>query len=255
MRAAFGGGHGVAVGLDKSVTGGRPVDRPFDGTGDVEFFGKAHLSGKGLVGIGGGFLQGVGQVIGEAPGKVEHRLHRRVAIGDGRFPADFDARKEIGLGPRHFQKAMGFEGERAENLGVRVKGNSGAAAVRGGTHLAHGALRDAAAEFLHIKLAVQRDLDPHHIRQGVDHGRPHAMQASARGIGVAAELAARVKGAQDHLQRGFAGEFGVRIDGDAAPVVADGDGIAFVQFHLDPGRMARHGLVHGVVEDFGHKVM
>ncbi len=53
----------------------------------------------------------------------------------------------------------------------------------------------------------------------------------------------------------LAGEFRVRVDRDAAAVVADGDGEVVVQLHLDPGGVAGHGLVHRVVEDLGDEVM
>jgi hypothetical protein len=74
-------------------------------------------------------------------------------------------------------------------------------------------------------------------------------------VGLARELAARVEGAEDHLQRGFVGEFRVRVDGDAAAVVADGDGMVFVKLHLDAAGMARHRLIHGVVEHLGHQMV
>ena len=47
----------------------------------------------------------------------------------------------------------------------------------------------------------------------------------------------------------------MRVDGDAATVVAHSDGVIGVKLHLDPVGMARDGLVHGVVEDLGHHVM
>ncbi len=81
------------------------------------------------------------------------------------------------------------------------------------------------------------------------------MQTARSFIGLAGKLATRMKGAQDHLQRGFAGEFGVWIGRDAAPVVADRDGVIGVKLHLDPVGMARHGFIHRVVEHFGHEVM
>jgi hypothetical protein len=47
----------------------------------------------------------------------------------------------------------------------------------------------------------------------------------------------------------------VRIDRDAAAVVAHGDEIVGAQLDLDPGRMAGHRLVHGVVQQLGHQVV
>ena len=79
---------------------------------------------------------------------------------------------------------------------------------------------------------------------------------TARGlIGFARELAACVQGAQDHFERGFVGKLWVRINRDAAPVVADGHGIIGVQFNLDPVGVARDGLVHRVVQNFGDQMV
>ena len=255
MRAAFGGGDGVAVAVQKPVAGGGPVDRPFDGTGEVVFLGERDAAREGAVGVGGGLFQLVREIVGKAPGEVEDGLHRRVAVGDRGFPADLDAREEIGLGPRHPHQAVGLEGERAEDLRIGVEGDGGAAAVGGGAHLLQRALRDAAGEFLREKFAVAGDLDPHAVRKRVDDRGAHAVQAARGGIGVAVELAARVERAEDHLERRLAGEFRVGVDGDAAAVVADGDRVVGVKFHLDAGGVAGHGLVHRVVQHFGHKVM
>jgi hypothetical protein len=51
------------------------------------------------------------------------------------------------------------------------------------------------------------------------------------------------------------GNFGMRIDRDAAAVVADGDGVVGVQLHLDAAGVAGHRLVHRVVEDLGHQMV
>jgi hypothetical protein len=47
----------------------------------------------------------------------------------------------------------------------------------------------------------------------------------------------------------------VRVDRDAAAVVADGDRIVFMQLDLDAVGVARHRLVHRVVEHLGHQVV
>ena len=81
------------------------------------------------------------------------------------------------------------------------------------------------------------------------------MQTARGFIGLAVELAAGVEGAEDHLQRGFVGEFRVGVDGDAAAVVAHGQGTVGVQFDLDAVGVARDGLVHRVVDDLGGQVV
>ena len=47
----------------------------------------------------------------------------------------------------------------------------------------------------------------------------------------------------------------MRIDRDAAAVVADRDRVVFVQLDFDPGGVARNGLVHRVVQNLGHKMV
>ncbi len=81
------------------------------------------------------------------------------------------------------------------------------------------------------------------------------MQAARGGIGLAGEFAARMEGGEDDLERGFFGEFGVRVDGDAAAIVAHGELVAGLQGHLDEGGVAGHGFVHRIVEDFGGEVV
>ena len=81
------------------------------------------------------------------------------------------------------------------------------------------------------------------------------MQAAGGLVGLAGELAAGVERAEDHLQRRLAGELRVRVDRDAAAVVADGDGVVGVELDLDAVGVAGDGLVHGVVEDLGDEVV
>ncbi len=104
-------------------------------------------------------------------------------------------------------------------------------------------------------LAVARHLDAHVRRQRVDHRDADAVQAARRGIGLAAELAARMQHGHDDLQRRFVGKARVRIDRDAAAIVADRQAAIGLQRHLDAAGMARHGFVHAVVEHFGGEVV
>ena len=50
-------------------------------------------------------------------------------------------------------------------------------------------------------------------------------------------------------------ELGVRVDGDAAAVVGHGEEAVGLQLHLDPGGVAGHRLVHGVVDHLGEQVV
>ena len=81
------------------------------------------------------------------------------------------------------------------------------------------------------------------------------MQAARRLIGLAGKLAARVKRGEDNLQRAFLRKARVRVDRDAAPVVGDAAGSVGVQLNLDPAGVARHRLVHRVVQHLGDEVV
>ena len=80
----------------------------------------------------------------------------------------------------------------------------------------------AASEAHCVGLAAAVDLDVEAGREGVDDRGADAVQATGRGVGAAAELAACVQLGEDHLDTG---ESGARLDvhRDAAAVVADLD--------------------------------
>jgi hypothetical protein len=143
----------------------------------------------------------------------------------------------------------------AEDLLIGVEGDRRPAPVGDGALGPDGPLRQPARELLHEKLAVAGDLHPKVIGKRVDHRDADAVQTARGLVGLARELAARVQRAEDHLQRALVGELRMRVDGDAAPVVADGDRMVFMHLHLDAGGVARHRLVHGVVEHLGHQMV
>jgi hypothetical protein len=64
-----------------------------------------------------------------------------------------------------------------------------------------------------------------------------------------------VQRGHDDLERALVGELRVRVDRDAAPVVADGDPVGGGELELDAGRVAGHRLVHRVVEHLGHEMV
>ena len=78
----------------------------------------------------------------------------------------------------------------------------------------------------------------------------------ARGlVGVAAELAAGMQRRQDDFQRRFVGKARMRVDRDAAAVVAHRDPAFGGELQLDAGRVAGDGLVHRIVERLGGEVV
>lgn len=143
----------------------------------------------------------------------------------------------------------------AEDLLVGVEGDGGAAPVRRRADPLDRAQRQAARKTLLEKFAVAGDLHHHAVGKRVDHRGADAVQPARGLIGIARKLAAGVQRAQDHLQRRFAGEFRMRVDGDAAAVVADHHAEIAQQFDLDAAGMARHRLVHRVVQDLGDQVV
>ena len=47
----------------------------------------------------------------------------------------------------------------------------------------------------------------------------------------------------------------MRVDGNAAAIVGDGQEAVGLELDLDPGGVAGHGLVHAIVDHLGEKVM
>jgi hypothetical protein len=81
------------------------------------------------------------------------------------------------------------------------------------------------------------------------------MQAPGGVIDLVAELAAGMQRGEDHLQRRLVLEFRVRVDGDAAAVIANRHRLVGRQLQLDSAGVARHRLVHGVVEQLRHQMV
>ena len=60
---------------------------------------------------------------------------------------------------------------------------------------------------------------------------------------------------EDDFQRGFVLEFRVRIDRDAASIIADRQRSIFQERDVDPACMPRDRFVHRVVENLGGQMM
>ncbi len=81
------------------------------------------------------------------------------------------------------------------------------------------------------------------------------MQAARGRVSLAAELAARVEGSEDHLERRAVRVFGVRVDRDAAAIVGDRQPVAGLERDLDPAGVSGNRLVHRIVDDLGGEVV
>ena len=257
MGAAIGRGYGVAVGGQESVGVGGPCDGPFACA--------VCAVAAGFAGEDVGMHQRVGmdrggEIILETTGEVKRRFRRNIVDALEQFrravPADFDAAEQIGLRARHLEQALRFErGLGAENFGVRLEADGGAAAVVDLAEVLELALGMAALERHLVELLAARDLDLEQRGEGVDHGDADAVQAARGLVNLGVELAAGMQRAHDDFKRGLLREFRMRIDRDAAAVVGDGEEAVGRQFDADERRMSRQRLVHGVVDHLGEQVM
>ncbi len=108
----------------------------------------------------------------------------------------------------------------AEDLLIRLERNNRAAPVDCADILQF-ADGFAAFETHLVRLAIARDFHFHPFRQRVDDRRADAVQAAGCVIDFAAEFSARMQRGHDHFKRGFVLELRMRIDGNAAAIVAD----------------------------------
>ena len=143
----------------------------------------------------------------------------------------------------------------AEDLRIRVEAYTGAAPVGDGADGLQRPLRQAARENLAIERLAARDLDLEPVRQRVDDGNADAVQAARGLVGLGIELSAGMQRRHDDFERRSAGEFRVRIDRNAAAVIGHRDRAVLEQLDIDEGGVARHRLVHGVVDHLGEEVV
>ena len=140
-----------------------------------------------------------------------------------------------------------------EDLVVGPEADSGTRRLRS-AHDFH-LLDGLAARKLHlVDVAIATYLYDHAFGQGVDDGDAHAVQTARDLVGRVIELTAGVQDRHDDLERRDLFDR-MLVDGDAAPVVDDRDGVVGVDRHLNLGAETGHGLVDGVVNDLPHQVM
>ena len=136
-----------------------------------------------------------------------------------------------------------------------MEDDRGAATVLHRAKVLELALRLAAYEGLGPERSVAGDFDHQAIGQGVNDRKTDAVQAARGLIGVATKFPAGMQGREDHLQGRAILEFGVRIDRNAASVVADRDRLVGGEFKLDAIGVPGDRLVHGVIEDLCRQVV
>ncbi len=119
-----------------------------------------------------------------------------------------------------------------------------------GAHLAQLADGRALGVVLLPGEAVAPDLDVELLRERVDAADADAVQAAGDLVVGGVELAAGVEHGEDDLHGGhLLAVDDLVVDGDAAAVVDDGDGVVDVDGDVDACGVAAEGLVDGVVDD------
>ena len=257
VRAAFGCRNGVAVGLREAVLVGEPGDGPLDAAMPAFLLNPP---GEQVLRDRRQPLDARRQEVLEPAGEMEDGLLRHVRCAFQQLgragPADFHAAEQIGLGAGHLENADGLEMRALlENRRVRPEADRGAAPVADGAEVFKAAQRRAFGEGLPVKPAAARDLDLQMLRKRVHDRDADAVKAATGRVDVRVEFAAGVERGHDDFQRRLAGIFRVRVHGDAAAVVGDAQRAVGLQLHLDVARMARHRLVHGVVDHLGEEVV
>ena len=110
-------------------------------------------------------------------------------------------------------------------------------------------------EGLRPAAAVALDLELEAARERVHDRHAHAVQSAGDLVALAAELAAGVQHREHDLGGRLVGVLGMRVDRDASPVVDHPAAAIGEQGDVDPVRVAREGLVDGVVDDLVHEVV
>ena len=93
------------------------------------------------------------------------------------------------------------------------------------------------------------------IGERVDDRNADAMEAARGFIDLRIEFAAGMQRRHDDFEGGLVLELGMRIDRDAAAIVGDGQIAVLAVVNIDPGGVAGHRLVHGIVDDLGEEMM
>ncbi|MCY1532719.1 hypothetical protein D9M68_680060 [compost metagenome] len=167
------------------------------------------------------------------------------------------AGQQHGLAAQQMRQLAQWNVGAVEVFGVRPDAHAGAGLLAAALVVGRQGLGDIAAL---ENQTVDRAIAPHHDfqarSQGVGDGNANAVQAAGEGVGAAArlvELAARVQAGEHQFHDGSV-FFGMQADGNAAPVVLDGNAAVRVQRDLDLLAVAGQCLVCGVINDLLHDV-
>ncbi len=192
--------------------------------------GVAELSALGFAGLGVG-----GALVGERD--------LEALVEEGHFAQALGQRVVVVFGGGE----DGLVGQEV-NLGAALLAGAGLAQIAGG---------QAATEIHLPGVAVAPDLDVEFLRERVDAADADAVQAAGDFVGGGVEFSAGVQLGEDDLDGGhhLAVANGHHVDGNAAAIVDDGDGVIDVDDDVDFFGVAGERFVDGVVDYFVDKMV
>ena len=182
---------------------------------------------------------------------VQHALHGLLAPLVAQ--RNLEPRVEKGLLAQARQQNVKAVDYLVKNLGVGLEGDGGTGLALVGLNF-HGAVGHAPVKAHGVQLPVLAHLRNQPLGQLIDHRRTHPVEASRKGIALAAELSAGMQHREHHFQRGNA-HFGVDAGGNAASVVGNLDDVARQNAHLNVRAVAGQRLVDGVVHNLIDQMM
>ncbi len=136
-----------------------------------------------------------------------------------------------------------------------MKGDARATAIVDLANIFQWPKRMATGETLPVKAPVERHFHFNMIRQRVDHGNTDTVQTTGSLIDLRVKFAAGMKRRHDDFESRFVFELRMRIDRYAAAIVCHREIAILLKIDIDEIGVASHRFVHGIVDDFGEKVM
>ena len=107
---------------------------------------------------------------------------------------------------------------------------------------------------LHVDLALAAHLGAQVVAQRVHTAHAHAVQAARHFVRPLVEFAAGMKHGHDHFECALV-QFFMLVDGDAASVVAHGDGVVLADGDVYRVAIAGQRFVDRIVHDLAHQVV
>ena len=104
-------------------------------------------------------------------------------------------------------------------------------------------------------MSVPVDVNLHKLRKGIDHARPHSVEAAWYFIGTAGltELTPRVEFRKNDERRGYTG--GMIRHWDPASIVFHDDGVVFKNGDRNFFPISSQGFIDGIIDNFPYQMV